>query len=103
MKTFLIENAINNNNMPLIIIKLIVSFILEPINCNINDSIINAFTCYNCSLNYNNYFNYNLCCSERCLLQIQGIYSDDEYDPDDTREQYIENCKQDAFDDYYSD
>ena len=89
--------------MPLIIIKLIVSFILEPINCNINDSIINAFTCYNCSLNYNNYFNYDLCCSERCFLQIQGIYSDDEYeyDPDDTREQYIENCRQEAIDNYY--
>ena len=110
MKQYLIENDINektNNKLPLIIIKLIASFLLEPIIYNINYIINDAFKCYNCSLTINNYF--NCCCSERCLLQIQGIYSDDdddyvyEYDSYDAHEQYIENCRQDARDDYYSD
>lgn len=105
MRQYLLENTISsiNKEIPLIIIKKIISFIYNPIIWNIKHTIIKAFSCYNCLAMCPNYFDY--ICSERCSLQIQGIYSDDEEDDyyrdnEFDEEQYIEDRRMDCIDDY---
>ena len=103
-------NKFTGNKLPFNIINFISSFILyEEPKKKIKDIINEAFICWNC---YNSTDNsqsfFSLYCSERCLLQSQGIYSDDDYDYDDydsydDYEERLQNFKDNCISDYDSD